>query len=475
MGHVQGVDRSQVLLFPEVVDEYLDEANPVRFLDAFVDSLDLTALGFARALPLKTGRPPYHPGDLLKLYLYGYLNKIRSSRKLEQESGRNIELMWLVRKLQPDFKTIADFRKENTKALKEVCRAFTLLCRELNLFGGELVAVDGSKFKAVNSRDRNFTEKKLARLLTQIDEKIAAYLNDLDRQDQGESSPSKLTTEELKKKLERVRSRRDGYQQMQKALDGSDERQISLTDPDSRSMKVRQGTDVCYNVQTAVDAQHKLIVAHEVTNAVTDLAQLSGIAIAAKEALGVEHLEVVADQGYYNGQEVKTCLEAGIVPYISKPNTSANRKLGLFTKEDFRYDPVTDVYHCPAGEALPFHFENVEQGRVTRYYTTSACKGCALKPQCTRNKDHRRISRWAHEHVHEAMAKRVAEHPETLRQRKSLVEHPFGTMKRWMDQGYFLMRGLEKVRAEMSLTVFAYNLKRAMRILGVQPLMAAVR
>lgn len=475
MGHIQGMDRNQVLLFPEAVEDYIDEANPIRFIDAFVDSLDLKVLGFEHALTSETGRPPYHPGDLLKLYLYGYLNKIRSSRKLEQETGRNVELMWLMRRLRPDFKTIADFRKENTKALREVCRAFTLLCRELDLFGGELVAVDGSKFKAVNSRERNFTEKKLARLLKQIDEKIEIYLRDLDKQDELESSSPNPTAEELKRKIEQLRSRKKEYRCMEKALREGKGCQISLTDPDSRSMKVHHGTDVCYNVQTAVDAKHKLIVAHEVTNAVTDLEQLAGIAKPAKEALGVDRIEVLADQGYYNGEEIKTCIEAGIVPYISKPNTSANSKLGLFGKEDFRYDPQRDCYVCPAGEKLTFHFQNIEQDRPLRYYTTSACKGCALKPRCTRNKDHRRISRWVHEDIQEQMARRVAKQPEKMRLRKSIVEHPFGTIKRWMDQGYFLMRGLEKVNAEMSLSVLAYNFKRAIQILGMKPLMASVR
>jgi len=474
MGHIHGLDRQQRVLFPDSLDDYIDEANPVRFLDAFVDSLDLHELGFRHAIPHQIGRPSYHPGDLLKLYLYGYLNKIRSSRKLEHESQRNLELMWLLRKLTPDFKTIADFRKEHPQALKRVCREFTLLCKKLDLFGREFIAIDGSKFKAVNSKARNFTEKKLQNLLKHIHEKIDTYLKELDEQDTMEASTTKPTPQGLQEKIEQLRTQQGQYQDLLETLRQSEETQLSLTDPDSRSMKTRQGIDVCYNVQLAVDNKYKLIVDHEVTNEVTDQEQLATMAKRAKDTLETAQIDAVADMGYYNGDEVKKCLEAGIIPYISKPNTSANSKLGLFGKEDFFYDTSKDCYRCPGAQELTFRFETVEQGRHIRYYSTAACKTCPLKPKCTRNKENRRITRWVHEAIMEEMEQRVAGQPEKVKARKSLVEHPFGTMKRGMDHGYFLTRGLAKVRGEMSLTVLVYNLKRVLNILGMEALIAAV-
>jgi len=474
MSYIHGQDRYQQVLFPESLDDYIDEANPIRFLDVFVNRLELTALGFTHATPNQTGRPSYHPGDMLKLYLYGYLNKIRSSRKLEHESQRNLELMWLLHKLTPDCKTIADFRKENSQALKGVCREFTILCKTLDLFGRELIAIDGSKFKAVNSKARNFTEKKLQNLLQHINEKIEAYLKELDEQDTIEAVTNKLTPQVLQEKIEQLRTQQGRYQELLETLHQSTDTQISLTDPESRSMKTRQGIDVCYNVQLAVDNKHKLIVDHEVTNAVTDLEQLATMAQRAKDTLATEQLEAVADMGYYNGDEVKKCLDEGIVPYIPKPNTSANSKLGLFGKEDFLYDTTKDCYRCPGDQELTFRFATTEQGRPIRYYSTSACKACPLKPQCTRNKENRRITRWVHETLMEEMQQRVAAHPEKVKARKGIVEHPFGTMKRGMDQGYFLTRGLVKVRGEMSLTILVYNLKRVMNILGVEALITAV-
>jgi hypothetical protein len=411
---------------------------------------------------------------MLKLDIYGYLHKIRSSRKLEQETHRNVELMWLLHKLTPDFKTIADFRKDNPGALKEVCREFTLLCKKLDLFGRELIAIDGSKFKAVNSKDRNFTESKLKQLLKHIHEKIDTYLKELDQQDTLESSVRTLTADELADKIAQLQSRRQHYEDLLQQLDARGASQISLTDPDSRSMKTKHGTDVCYNVQVAVDHQHKLIVAHEVTNAVTDQDQLAAMATRAKDTLDTDHVDALADMGYYDGDEVKKCLAEGIIPYIPKPDTSANTKLGLFGKADFTYDPQHDSYPCPAGQGLPFRFETTEQGRQIRYYSTSACQGCPFKAQCTRNKGNRRITRWVHERLLEDMQHRVIANPEKVKLRKSLVEHPCGTIKRWMDQGYFLTRGLEKVRGEMSLTILVYNLNRVINIIGVHELLATV-
>jgi transposase len=476
MAFIQGVNRNQLVMFPESLDEYIAEDNPVRFIDAFVDSLDLQALGFEHAVPKETGRPPYHPGCLLKLYIYGYLNRIRSSRSLEREANRNVELMWLLGKLAPDFKTIADFRRRNREAIRSVCRQFTLWCRELELFGGELIAIDGAKFKAVNSPHKNFSRRRLKRSLTRIDEKIERYLEELDVNDEQEHDSHKPTAEELREKIEALKKRKQKVQALQDQIEQSGEKQVSLTDPDARSMPVGGGrrTQVGYNVQVSVDAKHKLILDHEVTNSVTDQGQLSTMAIRAQELLQVEHLEALADMGYYDGRQVKACLAAGVTPYIPKPNTSANTRLGLFAKRDFRYEAENDCYWCPAGEALSYRFQTTELGRDIRYYATSACKTCRLRPRCTRNKGGRRITRWVDECLLEEMQRRVRAKPEKVKRRKCIVEHPFGTIKHSMNQGHFLMRGLPNVRSEMSLTVLAYNIKRIINILGVQNMVAVL-
>ena len=477
MSYIEGADRQQGWLLPERLEDYVSSDNPVRFLDAFVDSLDLATLGFQRATPSPTGRPPYPPGDLLRLYLYGYLNRLRSSRRLEREAHRNVELLWLLRQLRPDFKTIADFRKDNLQPLRGVCREFTLVCRKLELFGGELVAIDGSKFRAVNSKRRNFSATKLHQTLAEIDAKIDGYLQQLDAADAVEPDPTRPTAAQLQEKIKHLKTRKETNAQLLKQLQTSGQTQVSLTDPDSRSMKVGQGTEVCYNVQTAVDAKHKLIVEHQVTNAVTDMGQLTPVAVAAKQTLGVEKLEVVADMGYYWGVQVKECAEAGITAYIPKALTSANTQQGLYGKERFVYDAAQDCYRCPAGQELSYRSRSVELGRSIRYYRAPlrVCRACSRKAQCTRNQEARRLSRWEHEAVLEQMQQRIAAQPEKMKQRKALAEHPFGTLKRGMDAGYVLLRGLEKVRAEMSLTVLAYNLKRAINIVGVAALLAAVR
>jgi hypothetical protein len=386
--------------------------------------------------------------------------------------------MWLLRKLTPDHKTIADFRKDNPHAIKNVCREFTLLCQRMELFSGELVAIDGSKFKAVNSRNSNFNQKKLERAIKGIDDRIEIYLRELDEQDKGESEAQGYSASALQEKIKQLKERKTQYQALEEKLQESGEKQISTTDPDSRLMPTGQKSgDVCYNVQTAVDAKHKLIVAHEVTNAVTDQNQLARMALTAKEMIGVAAMEVVADMGYFDGAEVKECLAAGITPYVAKPDTSANKKRGLFTKDQFAYDRECDRYRCPQGEDLTYRFDAVESGRHIRYYATPKCRDCPVRRQCTRGQERRkgrRITRWIDEHLLEEMVERVRAKPELMKRRKELAEHPFGTMKRGMNQGYFLLRGLKKVRAEMSLTVLSYNVKRVLNILGVEKLIEAV-
>lgn len=476
MDHIQGTDRDQLTLFPEALDEYISQENPVRFIDAYVRALHLGQLGFRHAVLQETGRPPYHPGDLLKLYLYGYLNRVRSSRQLEREAQRNVEVMWLMRRLTPDFKTIADFRRNNRQAIRNVSREFTLFCRQLDLFSADLVAVDGSKFKAVNRRDRNFTTKQLKRVIRKLDEDIDRYLEAMDQADAQEPEEKKLTADELQEKIEEMKRRRAEAEKMERKLDESGETQISLTDPDSRMMPVSGGrrTDVGYNVQVSVDAKHKLIVDHEVTNAVTDRDLLSRMAKRAKELLGAEELDVLADMGYYHGKQVKACLEEGITPYIPKPSTSASRKLGLFSKEDFRYDPERDCYWCPAREQLSYRFQTTEEGRHIKYYASSACAHCSIKAQCTRSEDGRRITRWVDEDLLDEMERRVRGEPEKMKLRKRLAEHPFATIKHHWDQGHFLTRKLPNVRAEMALTVLSYNIMRAIKILGVPRMIEAL-
>jgi transposase len=474
MGFVQGVHRDQVVMFPESLDEYIAVDNPVRFIDAFVDSLDLRGLGFLRAVPEVRGRPPYDPGDLLKLYIYGYLNRVRSSRRLEREAQRNVELMWLLRKLAPDFKTIADFRRDNGKPVRAVFREFTVMCRRMELFGGQLVAIDSSKFRAANSRDRNFTKAKLERLNRRADKQIERYLEELDKADEEEQDNEKPTAEELQEKIEWLRSRKKKYAELQERMEKSGESQVSLTDPDARSMVLgsSRGTEVAYNVQISVDAKHKLIVDYEVTNDGNDRQQLSSMAIRAKEALDVPSLEVVADQGYYSREEIRSCIEEDVFPYLRKPNTSNNR--GLFAGEEFRYDGEKDCYWCPAGKALLFRRQTTYRGKGVREYAAQGCSGCALKGKCTRRKDGRLILRWVKEHLLADMDRRVQAEPDKVKRRKSIVEHPFGTIKRGMEQGYFLTRGLPAVRTETGLTMLAYNIKRMIGLLGVQRLMAAL-
>jgi transposase len=474
VGYIAGPDRTQAVLLPEVLDDYVSADHPVRFLDAFVAQLDLAALGFQRAVPAETGRPGYNPGDLLRLYLYGYLHRIRSSRRLAQETRRNVELMWLLRRLTPDFKTIADFRRDHPEALKGVGREFILLCRRLELFGGELLAIDGSKFRAVNARDRSYTPARLATLQREIDRTVARYLRELERQDEAEVDTEGPSAETLREQIAALEQRRARYDTLQQELQASGATAVSLTDPDSRPMMAGARIEVCYNVQTAVDAKHKLIVAETVTNAAGDRDQLSPLATAAQEILHAPAPVVVADQGYYHGAEIKTCLDAGLTPLVPRPLTSANAALGLYTKDDFVYDRARDVYRCPAGETLTYRTTTVELGRTIKNYRTSACGRCALKPRCTRNSEGRKLTRWVHEDLLENMAAHLRRAPNLFRQRKALAEHPFGTMKRGMDQGYFLLKGLRKVRGEFSLTVLAYNLKRVLNLLGVPRLLAAL-
>jgi len=474
---VEGIDRGQTTLFPECLEDWIDEDNPVRAIDAFVDELDLSGLGFDGAAPEATGRPSYHPTVLLKLYIYGYLNRVQSSRRLEREAGRNVEVMWLTGRLIPDHKTIADFRKDNGGAIKQVCVQFIELCRQMGLLTTASVAIDGSKFKAVNTRDKNFTRGKVERRRAQLEASVGRYLAQLDTADLQEPSDELAAkTTHLKEKLAKLEGEMQRLAAMEQQMLASPDQQISLTDPDSRSMATsgRGSGVVGYNVQVAVDTEHHLIVTHEVTNDGSDRAQLANVASQAKEALGVDKLEAVADRGYFNSDEILKCEEAGITVTLPKPMTSNAKAEGRFGKQDFAYIEDEDVYRCPAGEKLKYHYTNEENGQKLRRYWTNACQHCALKSRCTTGKE-RRITRWEHEHVLEAVQRRLDKNPQAMRRRRETVEHPFGTLKMRMGATHFLMKRLPKVATEMALHVLAYNLTRVMNIVGIQPLMAAIR
>jgi len=474
---VEGIDREQATLFPECLADWIDEGNPVRVIDAFVEKLDLSGLGFEGAAPEATGRPSYHPSVLLKLYIYGYLNRVQSSRRLEREALRNVEVMWLTGRLAPDHKTIADFRKDYGSAIKRVCVQFIELCRLMGLLTTASVAIDGSKFKAVNTRDKNFTRGKVERRRAQLEKSVARYLAELDTADLQEPSEELAAkTAHLKEKLVKLESEMQRLAAMEKLMLASPDQQISLTDPDSRSMATsgRGSGVVGYNVQVAVDTQHHLIVTHEVTNDGSDRAQLANVASGAKHALSVDKLEAVADRGYYSGEEILACHNAGIAVTLPKPMTSGIEARGRFGKQDFVYLGDEDVYRCPAGEKLSHHYTLEVNGQQLRRYWTNACRDCALKPRCTSGKE-RRITRWEHEHVLEAAQKRLDKNPQAMRVRRETVEHTFGTLKMRMGATHFLMKRLPKVATEMALHVLAYNLTRVMNIMGTQPLMAAIR
>lgn len=473
---VEGEDRRQPALLPSCLDDYVDEDNPARVIDVFVDELDLDGLGF-ETTPAATGRPAYHPGMLLKLYIYGYLNRVQSSRLLEREAQRNVELMWLTGKLAPDHKTIANFRKDNGPAIQAAGSRFVVLCRDLGLFVQALAAVDGSKFKAVNTRDKNFTPTKLRKRIEQVEAAIAGYLQDLDTADRQEGEAIEARTGRLKDKITVLRAQMQALKAMEAQVAASPDGQVSLTDPDARSMATsgRGSGIVGYNVQSAVDAKHHLIVAHDVVMTGSDRQQLSAIAGKAKDAMGVDALDVLADRGYFSGEEILACEDLGVTPYVPKPFTSGAKADGRFGKQDFVYLPDEDVYRCPADQRLGWRMTTVEKGlNLHRYWNLSSCPACPLKPQCTPSKE-RRISRWEHEAVVDAMQRRMDLAPYAMRARRRIVEHPFGTIKAWMGSTHFLMKRLPNVKTEIGLHVLAYNLKRVMRILGNGPLIAAIQ
>lgn len=478
MAHISGTDRSRKLLLPETVDDYVDPDNPVRFIDAFVDGLDLVVAGFVRAIPKRRGRPGYNPADMLKLYIYGYLNGIRSSRRLEIETHRNLEVIWLMRQLKLDFKTIADFRKDNRSAFREVFRQFVRLCRELNLYGRELLAVDGTRIKAVNNKDRNFTKASLKRDLAQIDKRLEQYLSDLNNADRQEDAASRCgPTGKLAEKIEAMKARRERLAGYQKTLEETGEDQLSLTDPDARAMERNTRVGVGYNIQIAVDAKYKLIAEQQVHAKVSDLGLLAQTVSAAREVLDIDAIDVVADKGYFAIEDIEACEATGATPFVPKPRRGAAATKGLFVKERFRYDPEADCYICPGGQTLsPVGNKHLVRDGVykRKYRNFRACKTCSLKVRCTTSEAWA-VTRYENEAVLERMAERLAARPDILDDRRETVEHPFGSIKQWMGQGAFLMRRLDNVRAEFSLTALAYNIRRAINLIGTAALIEAAK
>jgi transposase len=482
--HVNGTHRDQTILFPDTLDEYVDEGNPVRFIDAFIDSLNIETFGFKHSIPCETGRPSYDPSDLLKLYVYGYLNQVRSSRKLERECHRNVEVMWLMKKLAPDFKTIADFRKDNVDCIKPVFKEFVYLCRSLDLYGAQIVAIDGSKFKAVNSKSNNLNEKTVALRLKRVEEKIAEYFREMDENDKVDSGKAEsLKVYELKEKISKLEEKKQQYEQVQNQMKQTGQSEVSLTDPDSRLMRVdSQRFDVCYNIQTSVDAKQHLIVDYDVINNSTDHHQLAIDAKAAKQALGVDKLEVLSDKGFYVANDIKECEEACITVFMPIPSFNPTKNVGVpepeFGSERFVYDAVKDVYVCPAGKELGFwkcSFKGKPESG--RRYRTGACVGCSLRSRCTRNKLGRVMVRWEYQDAVDGLRVRLESSggKEKLHSRREIAEHPFGTMKRAFNQGYLLLKGLRKVKGEVGFTMLAYNMRRAINILGVGTLIALMK
>ena len=475
-GFIEGTERGQATLFPDRLADWISEDNPVRVVDLFADEIDLVELGFNRTVPAATGRPGYHPSVLLKLFIYGYLNRVPSSRALEREAGRNVEVMWLTGRLVPDHKTIADFRRDNGPAIRKTCAQFVELCRRIGVLKGDCVAIDGSKFKAVNNRDKNFTKGKIASRIAHLETSAERYLKEMvriDRQEEGEARAEKIAN--LARRTGRIRQEIEKLNDMERVLAESPDTQISVTDPDSRSMatSARGSGFVGYNAQAAVDTETHLIVTNDVINDGHDREQLSPMARGAKTALGLTEMSVVADKGYFSGREILACHADGITTTLPRPETSANRKKDMYVKADFAYDAEADAYTCPAGERLPYRFTTAEAGLEVRRYWTSACQNCPVKARCTTGRE-RRISRWEHDHLVDEMHDRMSRDPALMALRRSTVEHPFGTIKAWMGATHFRMRTLNNVRTEMAFHVLAYNIKRMITLIGVRQLLTAI-
>jgi transposase len=475
MGYIKGIERNQQILFPSAVEDYIEDNNPVRAIAAFVEAVDFIELGFERAQAAETGRPGFDPRQMMGLFIWGHLNRARSSRKLEAECKRNLEVIWLMRNLRPDHWVISEFRKNNGEAIKKVVVKFRMWCQQEGLYGGERVSVDGSKFKAVNAKERNYTEKKLQRMIKQENERIEKYLKEMEEADKQESNEAEISAEELREKIGKIKERLSEHERMLSEMKESGERQISLTDEDARLMKTSNGgNEVGYNAQMVVDEKNKLIAEYEVTNEENDTGQLANMAKKAKQALGVDKLTVLADGGYFDGNNIKECEEGDITTYLPRPNWKSQSG-EVFGAEQFRYQAERDSYVCPQGEEMTLRGKQKKMhGKEYKIYQTKACAGCPLRAKCTKSKKGRKIMRWEHQEVLDRLKQRMANNPGIMKERKKLSEHPFGTIKRAMDQGYFLLKGIKKVTTEISLTVLAYNLKRVINIFGAEQVITSM-
>ncbi|MFT6165163.1 MAG: transposase [Zhongshania aliphaticivorans] len=472
--HIKGQSRHQSTLFPEVIDNFVTEDNPVRVIDFFVDQLDLLSLGFESVTAKQTGRPGYHPATMLKLYIYGYLNRIQSSRRLEKETHRNVELMWLLERLRPDFKTIADFRKDNGKGIKNVCRKFVDLCRQINMFDDSAFAIDGSKFKAVNNKAKNYTPSKVQFHIDHIESSIQDYLSQMSANDNDEKDTSSSVSAS---KLAWYKQRLLELKALEKEVNEHPDKQVSQTDPDARLMKTHHmERQVCYNVQSAVDTKHHLIVAHDIVMT-TDRGQLAVVAKQVQQALDKKNITVIADKGYFSRTDIKATQDLGVMASIPQSDTSGSKKKGIFNKSFFKYDKHKDVYICPAGENLTHRRNVTDRGLELKVYVNHiACRDCEIRAKCTRSQNEpRKMKRWIYEDDIDVMQKRLDDNPSLSVLRKQTVEHPFGTIKMWMGATHFLMKRKKNVSIEMSLHVLAYNLKRMMTIKGTIGLMEAMR
>lgn len=471
MAHVVGQSRYQTTLFPEVLDEVVGRDDPVRVIDAFVETLDLAELGFSKVAAEEMGRPPYAPGDLLKLYIYGYLHRIRASRRLAAEACRNVQVMWLINRLTPAFKTIADFRKDHAKAIVEVCRGFIVFCRDQSLFGAELLAIDGTKIAAVASRKQVFTPKRIAKMNEAIERKITEHLAAMDEADRQEVA-APIARANVAGAIEALKAQRVRLQERAHELADRGLNQLVATEPEAKLMRTPHGHAVAYNAQTAVDVEHKLIVAFDLTNEGNDLQQLHPMAVQGKAAVGTDEVAVVADTGYSNGEHGALCEQDGITAIVPRAVTVNPCGKQYFTRDQFTYEPVSDSWRCPADQTLSLFKTSHTQKK--KEYTTKACGGCPLKPQCT-DAARRVIVRDFYEDSREAMHQRATADPIWMKHRRETAEHPFGTMKWLMAHPRFLVRGLEKAKAELALGVLAYNLKRVVTILGVPTLLHALQ
>jgi len=479
MPYIKGVDRNQTTLFPESIEDYITGDNPVRVIDAYVEQLDMVTLSFNFAVAPGVGRPPYDPKVILKLYLYGHLNRIRSSRRLEHEAKRNVELIWLLEKQHPDFKTIADFRKNNKQALKEVFRDFNRLCKDWNLFGKETVAIDGTKFKASNSKKNNYSKKKIERHKKYIDEKIDRYFEELDENDELEQNDRKPSAEEIKRRIEELKQHRHRFEKLEKELKASGQNEISTTDPDARLMSNNNNTvELSYNVQTTVDAKHKLICDFEVISEPNDLGKLAPMSLRAKKILEVDRLDVLADKGYYDADCLKTCVENEIRPYVSKQKRANRTGDKAYFADRFHYDREKDLYICPAGAALVrTRARKSKNGELLGYdyRNFKACQVCKEKTRCSSSVRGRSIYRRKEQDFLDSIDLKSTEDFVKYKQRQMIVEHPFGTIKRGWDAGYFLTRRTENVTTETALTYLAYNLRRVINILGVEEIVQRLK